>query len=177
MDLGLFLLRLVVGTTIAAHGAQKVFGWFGGHGPTGTAGWLESLGWRPGRFYSALNGWAEIGAGSMLALGLVTPLAAAGVIGVMVVAIAAVHWKNGFFATAGGYEFNLVLIAAAAALAFTGPGSISLDRAAGLAFGGLDWGMAALVVGTAAGAVTLAARRPAAAPAQAQEAPAERRAA
>jgi putative oxidoreductase len=105
-----------------------------------------------------LAGLAELGGGLMLALGLLTPLAAAAIIGVMVVAIATVHLPKGFFSTEGGYEYNLVLAAAAAGIAFTGPGAWSLDAALGL-----DpepwWGVAALVAGLAGGIAVLATRR------------------
>ena len=123
MDVGLLLLRLAVGGVMAAHGAQKLFGWFGGYGLEGTSGWLESLGFRPGRIQAAIAGWSEFLGGLLLVLGLLTPLGAAAVIGVMIVAIGSVHWEKGFFNSAGGYEFNLLLAVVAAALAFTGAGS------------------------------------------------------
>ena len=159
MDLGLLLLRLVVGGVMAAHGAQKLFGWFGGYGIQGTGGWLESLGFKPGRRQALIVGCAEFGAGILLALGLFTPFAAAAIIGVMVVAIAAVHRANGFFNTAGGYEFNLVLIAAATAIAFAGAGAASFDNALGLGFfEGAFWGFVAVVLGSLTGAVVASTR-------------------
>src|SRR5690348_7439585 len=128
MDFGLFLLRLVIGGTLFAHGVQKLFGWFGGHGLAGTGAFLEQLGFRPGRVNAALSGLAEAGGGLLLATGFLTPLGAAAVISVMLVAIVSVHGAKGFFSMSGGFEYPLVLGATAAALAFTGPGAISLDR-------------------------------------------------
>lgn len=159
METGLLILRLIVGTTIAVHGAQKLFGSFGGPGLAGTAGWLESMGFYPGRMHATATGSAEYFGGLMLILGLLTPFGAAAVIGVMLVAIAAVHWKNGFFVTAGGYEFNLVLAGAALALAVTGPGRFSLDNALGLRLRGSGWGIAALALGAVSALVVLASRR------------------
>src|SRR2546421_8063795 len=104
MDVGLLVLRLVVGLTIAAHGSQKLFGWFGGGGLDGTAPFLEQLGFRPGKVHAAVTGIAEMGGGAGLALGLLTPLAAAAVIGAMIAAAVSVHWSKGFFLTNGGYE-------------------------------------------------------------------------
>src|SRR5688572_19050958 len=109
MEIGLLLIRLVIGGTIAAHGAQKLFGWFGGYGIAGTGGWLESMGFRPGKLQAAVSGLSEFGGGLLLATGLLTPLGAAAIAGVMLVAIGSVHIANGFFNGAGGYEFNAVL--------------------------------------------------------------------
>ena len=158
MDAGLLILRVVVGLVIAAHGGQKLFGWFGGHGLQGTAGWLESMGFRPGRVHAPLTGIAEFGGGISLALGFLTPLGAAAVIGVMAVAIATVHASNGFFNTNGGYEFNLTLMAAAIALAFAGPGSWSLDYALDLDLFGTGWGAAALGLAIVASIAALGSR-------------------
>src|SRR5213596_2657637 len=101
MDIGLLILRLVVGLTLAAHGAQKVFGWFGGYGIAGTGQFLEQLGFRPGRVQAALAGTAELLGGLFLAAGFLTPAAAAVVVAVMLVAAVSVHLKNGFFAPSG----------------------------------------------------------------------------
>jgi putative oxidoreductase len=150
MAVGLLILRIVVGLILGAHGAQKLFGWFGGRGMEGTSGMLNSLGFSPARGHAVLNGVSEVGGGLLLAVGLFTPFAAAAIIGVMVVAIATVHWTNGFFVTQGGYEFNLALIGGAAALAFIGPGSFSLDHAFGIALRGGGWGLAALLIATVA---------------------------
>lgn len=147
MELGLLIIRAVIGLTLAAHGAQKLFGWFGGPGLAGTGGFFESLGFRPGKLFATVSGLGEAGGGLALALGLLTPFAAAVIIGSMLVAIASVHLDKGFFVTGGGYEYNLILLAAAAALAFTGPGHLSLDAVAGLSLAGVKWGLIALGLG------------------------------
>ncbi len=160
MEGGLLLIRIVLGAIMVAHGAQKLFGWFGGHGLSGTGSGLESMGLRPGRMYAAVNGVAEFGGGALLALGLLTPLGSAAVAGVMFVAIATVHWSNGFFNTRGGYEFNLLIIATAIALAITGPGEISIDHLAGWTLAGPAWGLGALGISAAAAGLVLALRKP-----------------
>jgi putative oxidoreductase len=169
MDEGLLLVRVVLGAIIAVHGAQKLFGWFGGSGLGGTAGWLESMGFRPARLHAAVNGLAEFGGGLSLAFGLLTPLGAAAVAGVMLVAIATVHWSNGFFNTSGGYEFNLLIVATSIALAITGPGELSIDRLAGWTLAGPAWGLAALGVSAAAGVSVLAMRKLRRAPTREEE--------
>lgn len=126
LDWGLLIIRLVFGLTYAAHGTQKLFGWFGGHGIAGTAGWLESIGIKPGKLQAVMAGLAELGGGLLLALGLWTPLAALLIIATMLVAIAKVHGPKGYWATAGGYEYNMAIIAVALGLALTGPGSYSI---------------------------------------------------
>src|SRR5574339_301278 len=123
MELGLLLLRVTVGATLAAHGAQKLFGWFGGGGLDATGKAFESLGFVPGRRHAFMAGLVETGGGLLLALGLFTPLAAAIVLSVMIVAAVSVHVRQGFFITSGGFEYNLVLGIAGLALAFTGPGA------------------------------------------------------
>jgi putative oxidoreductase len=164
MDLGLLILRLVVGSVYAAHGGMKLFGWFGGGGLAVTGGIFENLGFRPGRLHAFLAGITELGGGALLVLGLLTPAAAAVLIGVMLVAGVAVHSKA-FFVQKGGFEYPLVLATPPLVLAFTGPGSISLDHAIGLATSGTGWGFAALAAGLAAGLVSLSSRRPIAQPA------------
>ena len=167
MSFGLLILRLVVGLTLAAHGAQKVFGWFGGYGLAGTGQFLEQLGFRPGRVQAALAGTAELVGGLFLGAGFLTPAAAAAIVAVMLVAAVSVHIKKGFFATNGGYEYTLVLGGAALALAFTGPGAFSLDQALGISWSGDAWGLASLAAGLIGGALPLVARktaRPSAAP-------------
>ena len=159
MELGLFLLRITVGLTLAAHGAQKLLGWFGGHGIAGTAGWLESVGFRPGRRHAILAGATEIGGGLLLALGLATPIGAAIVASVMIVAAVIVHLKNGFFLTSGGVEYNVVLGVAALAIAFTGPGALSIDALFGYADGGVAPGLTALVIAVIGAAGQLASRQ------------------
>src|SRR5215212_2000302 len=110
MDLALLVLRLVVGLAFAAHGAQKLFGAFGGHGLEGTAGFFEQIGLRPGKLNAVAAGPAELFGGILIALGLVMPFAAAALIAVMVAAVATVHFKNGVWVTEQGYEYNLVLV-------------------------------------------------------------------
>ena len=166
MEAGLLLIRVVLGAVMAAHGAQKLFGWFGGHGLAGTGGWLGSMGFRPARAQATLVGLSEFGGGLLLALGLLTPLGAAAVAGVMIVAIATVHWSNGFFSTEGGYEFNLLILAAAIGLTVTGPGEFSLDYVAGWNLAGAPWGLAALGAAVLGAAIVLGTRKPQ--PAQAQ---------
>jgi putative oxidoreductase len=160
MDLGTLLLRMTVGLVMAGHGSQKLFGWFGGYGPDGTGQAMEVLGFRPGRRHALAAGYVELVGGLLLAIGFLTPLAAALIASVMVVAAATVHWKNGFFITSGGYEFNLVLGVAALSLAFTGPGALSLDHAAGFAPAGIAWGVGAAIVAVLGAAGQLARRHP-----------------
>jgi putative oxidoreductase len=156
MSYGLLLLRVVVGGTLFAHGAQKLFGWFGGHGLRGTGGFFGSLGYRAPLAMAALAGIAEAG-GLAFALGFLTPLAALGIAVVMLTAIGSVHWKNGFFNGNGGYEFNLTLLAAAIAVTATGPGRFSIDRLIGWDdnISGLWWGVGVVGVALAISAVTL----------------------
>jgi putative oxidoreductase len=164
MDLGILLLRMTVGIAMAGHGAQKVFGWFGGYGPDGTGQFMEAMGFRPGRRHALAAGYVELAAGLFLAIGLLTPLAAAMIVSVMIVAAATVHWKNGFFVTSNGYEFNLVLGVAALSIAFTGPGAFSLDSAIGFTPSGAGWGLGAAVVAVL-GAIGQLAQRQTAPPA------------
>jgi putative oxidoreductase len=157
---GLLLLRVVAGLTIAAHGAQKLFGWFGGSGLKGTAESFGNLGFRPAPLMALLAGLAEI-SGVAFAVGFVTPLAAFAMATVMLNAIESVHWKNGFFAGKGGYEFNLQLLAIAVAIAMTGPGRLSLDRALGWDdnISGTLWGVGVFVAAVAISLVTTVALR------------------
>ena len=161
MDIGLLVLRLAVGLTMAAHGGQKLFGWFGGYGIAGTGGFLESLGFRPGKVHATLAGVSEFGGGLLIGLGLLTPLGAVLVISVMVTAIGSVHLPKGFWVTDGGFEYNLMIAASSAALAFTGPGGYSLDAVEGLPTAGWLPGLIAVLVGLVLGGAALAARRPA----------------
>ncbi|HLJ02523.1 MAG TPA: DoxX family protein [Solirubrobacteraceae bacterium] len=132
MKLGLTLLRTVIGALFVGHGTQKLFGWFGGHGPEATGRFFESLGMKPGRRHAIAAGAAEAGGGALITLGLFTPAAAAAIIGTMATAIRTVHIKNGPWATNGGYEYNAALIAIMIALADLGPGEFSLDHALGI---------------------------------------------
>jgi putative oxidoreductase len=126
--LGLLILRLVVGLAIAGHGAQKLFGWWGGQGMNGWTQMVTKLRIRPAQPWAWIAALAEFGGGILLALGLLTPLAAVAIAGSMVIAIATVHLPRGFWVTKGGYEYNLVVLAVMAALALTGPGAYSLDQ-------------------------------------------------
>ena len=132
IDLGLLVLRLAVGLTIAPHGAQKLFGWFGGYGIKGTGGWLESIGLKNGAFLAFLAGAAELFGGLGIAAGLFTPIAAAGVIVAMLVAIVTVHKGKGFFNSNGGSELPLLIALGALGVAITGPGAYSLAATLGL---------------------------------------------
>ncbi len=161
MDTGLLILRLAIGLTLAAHGSQKLFGWFGGGGISGTAPFMQHLGFRPGRLQAALAGLTEFGGGLFLAAGLWTPAAAAVVVSVMLVAGVSVHGKNGFFLTKGGVEYTVLLAVAAAAVAFTGPGAFSADRAFGISWPA-SFPVVCLLIGIAGGAAQLLLRRPAA---------------
>jgi putative oxidoreductase len=148
MSYGLLLLRVVVGGTMAAHGAQKLFGWFGGPGLGGVQKMLGSLGFRWPALMALGLALTEC-SGLLFALGFLTPLAALGIAVVMLNAVALVHFKNGFWNGKGGYEFNLVLLTVAVAVSATGPGRFSIDRALGWDdnLSGLWWGVG--VVGAA----------------------------
>ena len=159
MALGLLILRLVVGLTMTAHGAQKLFGWFGGYGLKGTGGFLEQLGFIPGRRNALFAGLAEFTGGLLLALGLATPLAATLIISVMFVAVATVHVKHGYFNHNQGFEYNLTLATVALSLAFIGAGPVSVDAALHLQDAGPIWGLAALLAGVVGGLVQFAGRR------------------
>jgi putative oxidoreductase len=152
---GLLLLRVVVGATMFGHGAQKLFGWWGGHGPRGTGEFFGQLGYRAPLVMAFLAGLSEA-SGALLALGFVTPLACLAIAVVMLNAIGAVHWKNGFWNSAGGIEFPLVILSVVVALAATGPGRFSIDRAIGWSdnISGLWWGVGVLGAAVATGFLT-----------------------
>lgn len=166
MAYGLVFLRVIVGCTLFAHGSQKLFGWLGGGGPRGTAGFFRSMGF-PFAMLMALLAGASEAAGLLFALGLLTPFAALGMASVMVVAVGSVHWRNGFWNTGGGFEFNLLIWTVAVAVAATGPGRFSIDRLIGWDdnLSGLWWGLGVLVVSILGGLVVLALRREVAPPA------------
>jgi putative oxidoreductase len=132
MALGLLILRLVVGLTVAAHGAQKLFGWWGGPGMAAWTQTVKKLRIRPAQPWAWIAVLSEFGGGLLLALGLLSPLGSLAIAGAMLVAIATVHMARGFWAGKGGYEFNLSLIAGVAAIALIGPGAYSLDSALGI---------------------------------------------
>jgi putative oxidoreductase len=153
-DIGLAFLRVIVGLTMAAHGAQKAFGWWSGPGRAGWRQAMASMGFRPSGLWASVSTAAELGGGLLLALGLLTPFAAAALIGQSVVIIGHVHAPKGFWNRDSGYEFPLVLLAGAAAVALTGPGALSLDNALGFQFD--ESVRAALVaLGTVGGLIAL----------------------
>jgi putative oxidoreductase len=164
VSVGLLVIRSVVGFTLAAHGAQKLFGWFGGGGLAGTTQMFEKLGLRPARCYALLAGLAEMCGGLLLAVGFLTPTASAAIIAAMTVAALVVHLQSGFFAHKSGWEYKLVLAGSALGVAFAGPGALSLDAALGLSWGE-QGGVAALIAGLVAG---LGAVHEARSPAQSQ---------
>ena len=132
IDIGFLVLRLVLGVIFIGHGAQKLFGSFGGPELKGTAQGFEQIGLRPGRLMALMAGLAELVGGILVAVGFLTPLAALALIAVMVVAVLTVHLRNGFFAQNGGYEFNLALAGMALTLLLAGAGALSLDSVLGV---------------------------------------------
>ncbi len=120
-------LRIPVGIIFMAHGAQKLFGWFGGYGLEGTGGWMESIGLAPGYLMALLAGSGEFFGGLFILLGLLTRPAAVVLALTMVVAIFSVHFANGLFMSNNGYEFGLALLAASVSLAISGSGKLALD--------------------------------------------------
>lgn len=131
MDTALLLLRVAVGLLLIGHATQKLFGWFGGYGLAGTGGFFDSVGFRPGKPMAAVAGLSESGGGLLLALGLLTPLAGAVIVGTLLVA-ASLHLDKGVWGANGGYELPLIYAVVGATLALTGPGTVSLDAAFGL---------------------------------------------
>ncbi|OAS17620.1 DoxX family protein [Paenibacillus oryzisoli] len=127
MALGLLIIRLVIGLTMAAHGTQKLFGWFGGYGPKGTGGFFDSIGIKPGVMMAVLAGLIELGGGLLFAAGLWTEVGAALIIITMIMAIIKVHGKNGYWVTSNGYEYNLALLVIALGVALIGAGEYSID--------------------------------------------------
>lgn len=151
MELGLLVLRVIVGALFIGHGAQKLFGLFGGHGINGTAAFFEQVGLRPGKLHAVAGGFGEFGGGLLLAVGLLTPLGSLLLIATMTAAIVTVHLRNGIWASNNGYELNLVFIAIALALVAVGPGEWSLDHALGLDLDGTAWALGALGAGVLGG--------------------------
>jgi len=156
-SLGRLLLRVTVGSIFVEHGTQKLFGWFGGHGPSGTGQFFASLGLRPGQRNAIAAGIVEAGGGTLLALGLATPAAAAALGSVMVTALRTAVWRDGIKVGTGGYE--MLLLASAVALADSGPGPLSLDAALGRERRGTRWAAAALGTAVAGSAFAIAAGR------------------
>ena len=159
MDTGLLLIRAALGLGLAAHGVQKLFGWFGGYGITGTGDFFEKLGFRPGKLMATVAGFGELAGGLALAAGAVTPLASAVAIATMLVAILSVHISKGFFSQNGGYELPLLYAAGAAGIAFAGPGQLSVDALLGVSLAGGRWGLTALALGVAGALPPLLARQ------------------
>ena len=157
-DLALLVLRLGIGLTCAAHGAQKIFGWWGGPGPSAWKRAIERMGFRPVSLFAAISVLAELGGGLFLAAGLFTPMAGAVLIGQSVVIIGHVHWPKGFFNTKGGYEFPLVLAVGAVALTLIEAGAWSVDAAIGFSLDA-NLRVALVILGILGGLISLAVPR------------------
>ena len=151
--LGLLVLRSVVGVVLVGHGTQKLLGWFGGYGPRGTGALFDLLGYRPGTRFAVIAGLTELGSGALLAVGFLTPLACAGVIGVMLNAAWSLR-RQGPWVANGGWEYTFVLAVIGATLALVGPGSVSIDHTVGLAWP-TPWGPAGIVFGAGAAVATV----------------------
>lgn len=162
MNLARLAARTIIGGLFVGHGTQKLLGWFGGPGLDKTEGMMESLELHPPRANALAAGITETAGGALLVAGLATPLASASLIGTMITAIRKVHWSSGPWATSGGYEYNVVLIAALLALAEEGPGDVSLDSALGVELTGVRWSLASLALGAAASSAAVGAGRQAA---------------
>jgi len=160
LGIGLLIVRIALGLGFASHGAQKLFGWFGGYGLAGTGGFMESLGFKPGKTFAAAAGASELAGGLLIAAGLLGPVGPALVLSTMLVATITVHLKNGFFNANGGYELPFAYTAGSLAYAFAGYGALSLDSALHLA-----WSPAIVYSVLALGAIgafaNLALRKPA----------------
>jgi putative oxidoreductase len=160
LDLGFLIARLVIGLLIAAHGTQKLFGWFGGHGLKATGEFFGKLGFQPGHLYATSAGLGELVSGLLIALGFLGPVGPAILLAVMIVAAISVHWRNGLFATSNGIELPLLYGTAAVRFALAGPGRYSLDSLLGTH---IEWTpaliWAALAVGLVGGIANLALRR------------------
>ncbi|MFB7220120.1 DoxX family protein [Streptomyces sp. NPDC056227] len=156
-DLGLLVLRVGTGAVLAAHGTQKLFGWFGGGGIEGTTAGMEAMGFHPPKHSAVAAGLGEAGGGALLALGLATPAAGAAAAGAMAGAVA-VHAPAGFFAQGGGYEYPAFLGFTAAAIGLTGPGRYSLDHVTWHVFN-QPWMVALAFAGSAAAAAAVVGRR------------------
>jgi putative oxidoreductase len=155
MDLGRAITRFVIGPLFVGHGTQKLFGWFEGHGMEGTAGFLESLGLRPGKRHATAAGVAETAGGALLATGLLTPIAGALLTGTMATAVKTVHIDKGPWVAEGGWEYNAVLAAALLTITEAGPGKASLDHKLGIRLSGPVWALAEVAAGLGGAAALL----------------------
>ena len=157
---GLLIARVVLGTLMAAHGSQKLFGWFGGHGLRTTGEFFVQLGFRPGRLFATAASVGEVTSGLLVALGFLGPVGPALMISVMIVAAISVHWAHGLFATSNGIELPLLYATGALGLALVGPGPYSLDALLGITSAwtpGITW--AVLSIGIVGGLANLMIRR------------------
>jgi len=157
---GLLIARVVLGTLMAAHGSQKLFGWFGGHGLRTTGEFFVQLGFRPGRLFATAASVGEVTSGLLVALGFLGPVGPALMISVMIVAAISVHWAHGLFATSNGIELPLLYATGALGLALVGPGPYSLDALLGITSAwtpGITW--AVLAIGIVGGLANLMIRR------------------
>jgi putative oxidoreductase len=159
MEVGLLLIHVVIGTLLAGHGSQKLFGILGGYGLDGTGGYMEGFGLRPGKLFAAAAGSAELVGGVLLAAGLFTPLAAALIAATMFVAARTDHAGKGLWIFNGGSEYVLTVAAVVLGLAFNGAGAWSVDAAIGWDVAGLAWGLGAFGVAALSAASTLALRQ------------------
>jgi putative oxidoreductase len=165
MSIAILIARLFLGLGMAAHGTQKLLGWFGGYGLTTTGEFFVQLGWKQGRIFATAASLGEIASGILVALGLFGPVGPALMILVMLVASVTVHRKNGFFATKNGVELPLLYATGVFLLAFMGPGAISLDHLLGL-----DWlstpgnAWIALAIAAAAATINIIVRHPSQSP-------------
>lgn len=154
IDVGLLVIRVAIGVLVLGHGLQKLTGWFGGPGLAGWSHMLEEMGYRRPRALAWLHAAAESLGGLLLAVGLLTPLAVAAVVGVMLNAIVVAHGRNGLWVQDGGYEYPLALALVAAGVAVAGPGAWSVDAWAALPTSA-GWGVAGIVAGLVVGLAVL----------------------
>nr|WP_052477695.1 DoxX family protein [Kibdelosporangium sp. MJ126-NF4]CEL13354.1 Membrane protein, distant similarity to thiosulphate:quinone oxidoreductase DoxD [Kibdelosporangium sp. MJ126-NF4]CTQ99044.1 Membrane protein, distant similarity to thiosulphate:quinone oxidoreductase DoxD [Kibdelosporangium sp. MJ126-NF4] len=157
MEVGLLVVRAVVGLVMAYHGTEKLFGWWGADGLDGAARFFGRQGFRPPRLMAAVAGLTETGGGVLLALGLLTPLAALMLVGTFV-NIVVLHLPNGLSRRRNGFEYELVLMAATVCVAFTGPGALAVDAVLGVDFAGAAWGAAVVGLGVVSGLAVSATR-------------------
>jgi len=158
MNTAILIARLFFGLGLVGHGAQKLFGWFGGHGLSGTSGLFETLGFRPGRFFATAAALGETIGGVLTALGLFGPVGPALMVLVMIVA-ASIHTRNGFFTSDNGVELPILYAMGALLVAFTGPGAYSFDRLLGLLWMSKEeYASIAIGIAAAAALLTIAAR-------------------